>query len=300
MDNNFTENILNPSLDLIKRDAKIKRFYFIPGLMSVVFISVLLVYQVVYTYVELLGNSDAMMQIVLSFFHSEYAIQIIITSTIFTLLYWILTPIFEWWLIKYIQKKSEWEASRSDSMGYGVVRFAPLFEFNSIFNLFKLMSIVNGYLFTIRYIGLEYIFAISILFLIAFLFSLILNVFIAYTRYEIVLQNKSVFQAIGTSSQIALLNIKTTLRLYVLMFVMNIKVIINFIVFLIFPILTAFILGFISSQTYAMIAIVMLGGVFLFLLIVLAYLAAVLEVFTTAIWYYAYKEGRKKLDEVEA
>lgn len=95
MDNNFTENILNPSLDLIKSDAKIKRFYFIPGLMSVVFISVLLVYQVVYTYVELLGNSDAMMQIVLSFFHSDYAIQIIIASTIFALLYWILTPIFE-------------------------------------------------------------------------------------------------------------------------------------------------------------------------------------------------------------
>lgn len=123
--------------------------------------------------------------------------------------------------------------------------------------------------------------------------------FIAYTRYEIVLQNKTVFQAIGTSSQIALLNIKTTLRLYVLMFVMNIKVIINFIVFLIFPILTAFILGFISSQTYAMIAIVMLGGVFVFLLLVLGYLAAVLEVFTTAIWYYAYHEGRKKLDEIE-
>ena len=39
MDNSFTQNILNPSLKLIKEDYKIKRFYFFPGLLSVIFIS---------------------------------------------------------------------------------------------------------------------------------------------------------------------------------------------------------------------------------------------------------------------
>lgn len=80
MDHHFTKNILLPSLHIIKNDVKIKRFYFIPGLMSVIFISVLLVYQVVYTYVELLGNSDTMMRIILTFFHSDYATEIIIAS----------------------------------------------------------------------------------------------------------------------------------------------------------------------------------------------------------------------------
>jgi hypothetical protein len=298
MNKSFTENILNPSLEIIRNDTKIKYFYFFPSTMSVLFLSVLLVYQVVYTYVVLLGNKDALVQIVLDVFHSPYANTIIIVSVIFILFYVILTPIFEWGLIRYIQKRSEGEASRSDAIWFWIVRFYALFEYNNIFNMFKLISIINGYLFTLRFLWLGYLTSVSIVFIIAFLFSILLNILIAYARYEIVLENKSVFSAIWTSSQIALLNIKTTMRLYVLMFVMNIKVVINFFIFLIFPIMSALIIGYISSQTYASIALVMLWWLFVFLLIVLGYLAAVLEVFTTAIWYHAYKEGKEKYNEI--
>jgi len=299
MDNSFTDSILNPSLELIKNDSKIKRFYFLPWLLSVVFLSVLLVYQVVYTYVVLLGNKDAAAEIVLEIFHSQYATEILISSAIFVVFYIFLTPIFEGGLIRYIQKKSQGEASRSESIGFGIFRFYPLFEFNNIFNMFKFISIINGALFTLRFLGLEYATAIGVFFFIAFLFSIILNIFIAYTRYEIVLENKGVFESIGTSSQIALLNIKTTLKLYVLMFIMNIKVVLNFIIFLIFPIMSAFILWFITSQTFATIAIVLLGAVFVFLILVLGYMAAVLEVFTTSIWYNAYKQWKAKLAEAK-
>ncbi len=298
MDQSFTQNILNPSLELIRNDSKIKRFYFFPGLLSVIFLSVLLLYQVVYTYVILLGRKDDALELILQFFHSDYLSETLIVSTIFVILYIILIPIFEWWLIQYIDKKSGGEsASRSDSIWFGVFRFYPLFEFNNTFNMFKFISIINGYLFTLRFLGLEYLTSLSIVFTIAFLFSIILNILIAYARYEIVLAGKWVFEAIGWSSQIALLNIKTTLRLYVLMFIMNIKVIFNFIVFLIFPILSAFIVGFISSQTFATIAFVILWILFLFLLLVLGYMTAVLDVFTTSIWYNAYKQWKKKLED---
>ncbi len=103
--------------------------------------------------------------------------------------------------------------------------------------MFKLTSILNGFLFTLRFLGLDYISILFIIFSIAFFFSIFLNILIAYAKYEIILENKSVFEAIGVSSQIALLNIKTTLKLYFFMFIMNIKVILNFIVFLIFPLL---------------------------------------------------------------
>mgnify|MGYP006998098990 FL=1 len=132
---------------------------------------------------------------------------------------------------------------------------------------------------------------------IAFLFSIVLNILIAYAKYEIVLENKWVFEAIWASSQIALLNIKTTMRLYVLMFIMNIKVVLNFIVFLIFPIMAIFITGFITSQTFATIAFIILWGLFLFLLLVMGYMAWVLDIFTTAIWFHAYKHWKEKLTE---
>ena len=298
MDSQFTENILLPSLQMIRSDSKIKRFYFFPGLLSVIFLSVLLLYQVVYTYIVLLGKKDEALELILRFFHSDYLTEMLTISIIFVIFYVILIPIFEGWLIRYIDKKSQWEASRSDSIWFGIFRFYPLFEFNNIFNMFKLISIFNGFLFSLRFLWLEYLTSLSIVFMLAFLFSIILNTLIAYARYEIVLANKWVFEAIGSSSQIALLNIKTTLKLYFLMFVMNIKVLLNFIVFLIFPIMSVFIAWFITSQTFATIAFVILWILFVFFIVILGYMTAVLDIFTTTIWYHAYKEWKKKLNEV--
>lgn len=297
MDNSFTENILNPSLQLIKNDSRIKRFYFFPGLLSVIFISVLLVYQTIYTYSVLLGKKDIALEWILSFFHSQYLSEILIASAIFIVCYIILIPIFEWSLIRYIDVSKDESASRSDSFGHGIMRFAPLFEFNNIFNMFKFMSILNGFLFALRFLGIEYASLLALIFMVAFFFSIILNILISYARYEIVLEWKWVFEAIGISSQIALLNIKTTIKLYIFMFIMNIKVLINFVIFLIFPILSAFIIGFISSQFFITVIFVILAIIFIFLLCMLGYMAGVLEIFTTAIWYNAYKQGKQKLDD---
>lgn len=299
MDESFTRNVLNPTLKLIKEDIKVKRFYFFPGLLSVIFISVLLVYQVVYTYSVLLGKSDMTMEFILSIFHSSYITELLIWAGIFVICYILLVPVFEWWLIRYIDKSMTGTASRSDSIGHGIMRFAPLFEFNNIFNMFKLMSILNGFLFALRFLGIDYISILAIIFIVAFIFSVAINILTAYARYEIVLENKWVFEAIGVSSQLALLNIKTTLKLYVLMFIMNLKVIINFAVFLIFPLLGAFIIWFLSSKIFIAITFIILWTMFIFLILLLWYIASVLEVFTTSIWYNAYREWKAKLAEAK-
>ncbi len=296
----FKENILLPSLETIKSDAKIKKFYFFPGLLSVIFLWVLLLYQVVYTYVVLLGRKEQAFEVILSFFHSDYLSYLIIVSAIFVVFYIILIPIFEWALIQYIDKRQRGEASRSDSIGVWVFRFYPLFEFNNIFNMFKFISIINWYLFSLRFLWLEYLKVLSIFFVIAFFFSLIVNIIVAYARYEIVLQKKWVFEAIWVSSQISLLNIKTTIKLYFLMFIMNMKVMLNFIVFLVFPLFAVFVTGFLSSNIFTTIALFLLGAIFIFLLLVLGYMAAVLDIFTTSIWYHAYREWKDKLTASES
>lgn len=295
----FTRTILLPSLELIKNDSKLKRFYFFPWLLSVVFLSVTLVYQCIYTYVVLLGRREEALELMLSVFHSEYIVELLIFSAIFFVFYILLLPVFEWALIRYIDKRNSWEASRSDSIGFWIYRFAPLFEFNNIFSLFKFVSILNWYLFSLRFLGLEYLWFLSIFFLIAFILSIILWVFIAYARFEIVLWNKWAFEAVGSSSKIALLNIKTTLKLYVLMFIMNLRVILNFVVFLVLPLLWIFIAGLITSQVFSIIAFTIFGFIFVIFVIMLGYLSAVLDVFRTQIWYRAYREWQKNLLEKE-
>lgn len=298
----FTENILYPSLKLIRDDNRLKRFYFLPGLMSVIFLSVMLVYQVVYTYVVLLEKTDQAFLSLLSLFHSEHISLWLIFGWIFIVAYILLTPIFDGALIKYIETRdNKWagQASRSDAFGYGMVRFYAMFEYNNIFNMFKLFSILNGFLFVLRFLWIEYLGILWAVFSILLLLSFILNMFISYAQYEIVLEKNGVFESIGVSSQIALLNIKTTLRLYTLMFIMNIRVMINFVTFLVFPLLAVSIGGWISSQFFAFLAYIILGGTFVILILFLGYMAAVMDIFSTAMWYYAYKEGRKKIADLD-
>ena len=297
--NEFTQNILLPSLELIKNDSKIKKFYFFPWILSVIFLSVTLVYQVIYTYVVLLGRREEALEVMLSLFHSQYITELLIISGIFFIFYIILLPIFEGALIRYIDMRSNWDASRSDSIWFWIYRFAPLFEFNNIFNLFKFVSILNGFLFTLRFLGIEYLWILSLFFSIAFLLSIVLGIFTAYARFEIVLWNKWAMESVASSSRLALLNIKTTLKLYVLMFIMNLRVILNFVVFLVFPLLWIFIAGLITSQIFSIIAFIVLWILFIFFVVALAYLSAVLDVFRTQIWYRAYREWQKNMIEEE-
>ncbi|USN57734.1 MAG: hypothetical protein H6767_05085 [Candidatus Peribacteria bacterium] len=304
MNQQIKENIILPAWNTIKNDIKIKKYYFIPGLFSIIILTALLVYQTIYTYVVIFGNKDKALQIILDLFHSQFALEIIIGSIIFVLVYMVITPMFEGGLIKYLDQKNKCQSedeyvSFGNAIGLGMTRFLPLFEYNNIFSEFKLISILNAYLFTIRFVGAEYISYVSYLFLVVFFFSVILNVLFAYSKYEIMLKNKNAFQAAGASAKLAIVTLFTTTRLYLLMFFLNFRVILNFIIFLSFPLVMVMALGFITTKIYLFVAIGILSILFIIFILILGYVTTVLEIFKTAIWYYAYKEALKKAEEDE-
>lgn len=295
---NFREDILAPSMEIIRNDIKLKKFYFFPGLFSMVFLSLVLTYQGVYTYVELLWNTDAALQVLLNFFHSWYIVEILIAAAIIFVSYIIILPIFEWALIRYIDQRKNGTASCSESLWVGMFRFYTLFEFNSIVSIFKFLSLVNAYLFALRLLWIEYIGMLNIFFLVVFIFSCIVNTLLAYARFEIVLQNKSTFEAIWVSTQISLIHLKTTLKLYFMMFLLHIRVVLNFILFILFPLLALSITSYIGSLLFSTILLVILWVVFLFFILALWYLAWVLEIFTKAMWYKSYCIGKEKLEHI--
>ena len=292
------EKIILPSWELIKNDTKIKKFYLLPWLISIIFLSVLLVYQSIYTYVVLFWKKEQALEIILEFFHSNYAIEIIIWSIIFLIIYFLLIPIFEWWLIKYIEAKdSKKELSTSEAFWQWLYNFFPLFEYNNLFSEFKIISILNWYLFTIRFIWIEYLKQISYIFLILLILWIVLNILFTYSKYIIVLNKKSVFEAIWISSKITILNIKRTTKLYFLILFLNMRVIFNFIIFLSFPIIIVISIWLITTKIFLIMAITIIIILFIILIIILWYLSAVLEVFKTAVWYYAYNEWKKLLED---
>lgn len=293
---NLKEEILIPAWDIVKSDLKIKRFYFIPWLLSVIFLTVLLVYQSIYTYVKIFDKKHEVFLIILKFFESSYVTETLISITIFVVLYILILPIFEWWLIKYIDNKNWWNQIGSlDSIWLWLYSFLPLFEYNNIFSEFKLISILNWFLFFLRFFDFKYIWVLFIVFTSLFLFSLLINISFAYTKYEIIIWNKKVFQAIWWSSRITMLNLKTTIKLYFIMFLLNVRVVFNFLIFLSFPIVTVALIWFISSKVFLTITVVLLLIIFVILILLLWYLTAVLDVFKASIWYFAYIKWKEKM-----
>ena len=292
------EKIVIPAWNIIKDDLKIKKFYIFPWLLSILFLTILLVYQSIYTYVVIFWKKEVALEIILKLFHSTYAVEIFISSAIFLVIYFLLIPIFEWWLIKYIDSKNtEKELSTSEAFWQWLYNFFPLFEYNNIFSEFKIISILNSYLFTIRFIWVEFISNISYIFLILLFLWIILNILLSYSKYIIILDNKSVFEAIWLSSKITILNLKRTVKLYFLMLFLNMRVIFNFLIFLSFPIIIVIAIWFITTKIYLIVAITILTILFIVFIWALWYLTAVLEVLKTAIWYYAYKEWKIYLED---
>lgn len=299
MNNELKDNIIIPARQIVKEDSKIKKFYIFPGLLSIIFLTFLLVYQSIYTYVVVFWNNhDKVFKEILDFLQTSYWIEAIIAWIIFLIIYFLLIPIFEWGLIKYIDAKNKWKPlSSSEAFGEWLYKFLPIFEYNNIFSEFKIISILNFYLFTIRFLWIDYIKSISYLFLIILVLGIFVNMLFVYSKYPLILENKSVFTSIWISAKLSILNIKKTIRLYFLIFFLNLRVIINFIIFLLFPILIVAAIWFITSKFILMIALAILWIIFILLIFILWYLTAVLEVFKTALWYYAYKESIKRLDE---
>lgn len=297
----LSQKVILPARVLVRDDTKIKRYYFFPGLLSVIFLTGLLTYQTIYTYVVLWNNQDYVLEKILYLLESEYLIEVIVAFVVFLLLYFLLVPIFEWGLIKYIDAKNKWEPIwSSEAFWQWVTKFLPFFEYWNIFSEFKLMTILNFYLFTIRFVWIEYIKPITIVYLVLFFLTAILNILFVYAKYAIILNNKKVMWAIWESCKIVLLSLKKTIRLFFMLFFFNFRVIINILIFLFFPILIVAAIWYISSKFVMLVTVTILLSIFVVFIIWAWYLTSVLDVFKTAVWYYAYEDNRWKIEDEES
>lgn len=294
------KDIIIPAWDLIKNDSKVKKMQFFPWVLSIVFLSALLAYQTIYTYTILAHKKEETLEKILKFIHSDYITEFLVWAIIFIILYIFIIPIFEGAIVKYIQKSDKKENQEiSEAISIWLYKFLPVFEYDNLFSEFKFLSIVNFYLFTLRLLEFHYLKYINYTFLVILLFSIIINVLFAYSKYFIILENKKVFESIWYSTKLALINIKNTLKLYILMFILNIRVIFNFIVFLIFPIIVVLAIWYITSQILQTIAVSAIIILFVLFILFLWYLTWVLEALKSAIWYYAYKKWKERLEELE-
>lgn len=294
------DRIVEPSWREITEDFSLRKFYFIPGMISVSFFSIILVYQFVYTYVVLFWNEEKLLTKLLDYLHSDYLIPTLIIWWIFLAFYVFINPLFEIAIINKLNCKSKWaDVTMWEAFWKSLYSFLPVFEYSNTFNALRIVSIFNMYLFTIRFTWIEKIDYVSYFFWFLLFIWTIINLLSAFTRYIIIIEGLPLFKAFGLSSKMVLLNLRTAFKLYLLMFFLNIRVILNFIIFLGIPIAIVAAITYIASNVLFYVAIWAISIVWILLFLVISYISTTLDVFKLSIWYYAYKDSQDNLKRIE-
>ena len=170
--------------------------------------------------------------------------------------------------------------------------FFRIFEFHALLAPFEFVSIAFFVATFYRYFH-DSLF--KILFPLVFFhlcLSMLVQIFFAFCPYFIVVKNLGLVPSLKKSMALVFINFGTTLAIILLMFLVNFRVIINVFVILVVPI------GIVAAFTYASsfaITLSIIAGVLM--LALAAYLTAILEVFSTAVWertFYVLDEKTKR------
>jgi hypothetical protein len=224
------------------------------------------------------------------------------------ILYILAIPISQWGLIAMIDKLNQnhekikesehnWEEiEKKYYTGYAISSwlryFLPIFEANNITALFKLISIITFTLFLIRLFWFQYLPQILSGMTIYFLLAVILNIFLAYTRFFIVLEWQKAFDAVVSSASMALSNMGITFKLYITLILVYIRTILTVAIFILIPFIFSAVLTYITTAGLRFISFIILAIFVLIFFVFISHLNSVLEIFVETLWYRAYKDNK--------
>lgn len=292
------KNIIIPSWELVNNSSIIKKFNFLPSLISTLYLSAIVLYQVAYSYIIIFQKKDEFFSLVIDFTHTSYFLEVILWAILWLLLYILISPIAEAWvicLIDVFSKKEEEKQKASYWFSQWILNFLPLFEFHNFMWLFKLLSIVTFYFLLLRIFGSWYAMIITIIMLIYMLFAIFINMLFAYTKFYIIFEKKWVFEAISLSTKMTLHNIDLTTKLYYTLFLVYARVIISVILFIIFALIFSFIFTYITSKILLSIWIWVALVLFIIFILFISHFNSALEIFVDALWYNTYIENKKSM-----
>lgn len=292
-------NIITPSWELINKTNTIKKFNFLPSLLSTLYLSIIVFYQIAFTYIYIFELKDQFFSLVIDFVHKAYFIEVLITLAVWFVLYIFIKPLAEGWIVCLIDafyNRETWKYRLSYWISQWLLHFLPVFEFHNFMWLFRLLSIITFYFLTLRIFGQNYAFIISIIFSIYLLLSFVINILFAYSKFFIIFEKKWMFEAISLSTRMTLHNMSTTSKLYFTLFLVYLRIILTVIMFLVFPIIVSTIFAYISSKFFFIFFISLILIIFIIFLLLITHLNSVVEIFVDSLWYNAYIDNKKTFE----
>ena len=287
------ENIVLSAWEMVTEFHSLKKLNFIPSFMGMLWLFVILFYQLTFTYIYIFDKKDEALEALAKFLHTDYfGESITIVVTIF-ILFMLLEPIATGGIIEMMRsyKDHKWEKNRHSWQGFfdGLRHFLPIFEAQNLTSIFRPLSIITFYILLLRVFWKDFLFPISIIMSIYLLFAFCINICFAYSKFFIIFEHKWAIESLSASTGMAMRNIGITGKLYFTMILLYLRTIIVAVIFLVIPFLISSFLAFLPTIIgikLFFLVIFLVISIVLFIFIV--HLNSTLEIFVEATWYEAY------------
>ena len=114
------EDIVIPAWEVASKSSGIKIFNFLPSLLATIYLSLILLYQVAWSYINIFNLKDEFFSIIIDFVHTEYFVQVVVGFVIFFLLYVLISPIAEGGVVSLIDAECRNADEREKTINFGM------------------------------------------------------------------------------------------------------------------------------------------------------------------------------------
>jgi len=300
---NYKERIFE-AWQFTQSNKKMIRWYaFLPALLSTIVGIGYVTYQILaFKSSPLFDNASqsfayTLVSTILNFIRNnfELTIPIIIIGIILTLLYFLLPVLLEASMIQVITRRRHGQKiSLPEGIKYGILGFLPLLEYFLLMGTFSFISISTEAAFILRNLGPDVFKTLLPIIGIIIGVSFILHILFTFAQYYIIIDEIGVTNSIIKSCTLVILNLQQTFMLVILMLIIAVRILIQIILVIIIPALVVVGLAYYASVSlpeYGLIILSVLSGLFL---LFASYLAAVVHVFSVAVWTYTFLDFTSK------
>ncbi len=287
-----------------QNNKKMIRWYaFVPALLSTVVGIGIVIYQILAFKASPLFDDApqsfayVVVTTILDFIRNniELTVPLIITSIILVILYFLLPVLLDAAMIQVMaRKRNGQQVTLPEGINYGMLRFLPFFEYSLLMGTFSVISIFTEGAFILRNLGPEIFKTLLPIIGIIMIVAFIMHMLFTFAEYYIIIDETGVMEGIVKSCTLVILNLQQTFTLFILMLIIAIRILIQIILIIIIPAIIVIGLAYytsISLPEYGLFILMGLSGIFL---LFASYLAAVVHVFSVAVWTYTFLDLTSK------
>ncbi|MBP6981632.1 hypothetical protein KBB25_02555 [Candidatus Gracilibacteria bacterium] len=279
--------------EMVTNFPSLKKLNFFPSFIGMFWLMMIIVYQVVFTYVIIFQKKDAFMESALELIHKDYFGNVLIFFGTIFILYIFISPLTEGGMIEMIHSYKKTKGAKVHRTFQGIFdgfrHFLPLFEAHNVIAIFRPLTIITFYIMLLRLFGREYLAPVSYVMLVYLIFAFFMNMCFAYVKFFIIFENKAVIPALSASTNMAMRHIGITMRLYSTMILLYLRTLLVALIFLGIPFAISGIIALFTIVGVQIFLLSIFGIITLVLFIIIVHLNSTLEIFIEATWYEGYQ-----------